>query len=329
MSSPELHHDSQPTPVSELQGTAPEAPSTVAVAEPAGVTAAPQIAAAEPASAPVAPQPAAAEPAGDSASPQTAAAELATEPAAVQEVPRPAPPIQRPAFVSREERDRRKREALSSLKVGEWREGKVTGIAAFGAFVDLGGVDGLVHVSQLGTGGFVERVEDVVQVGLVVRVRVAEVDTERGRVSLSMREPRPAGAPMRDRPTSPGGNAGGGIGGSPSMGPSGPRPAGPRPAAPFGSTPTFMESPPEGRPDRRVRSGGGGGDRPAAPRNDERPRRTDRPARRGRDTDDEDWRTVRGDARNYLSLGDEAEEEPAPQTAEELVARFGRKGSTR
>src|SRR5581483_12261369 len=68
----------------------------------------------------------------------------------------------RPPFVPREERDRRRREALAQLKVGEWREGKVTGIAGFGAFVDLGGVDGLVHVSQLGTGGFVERVEDVV-----------------------------------------------------------------------------------------------------------------------------------------------------------------------
>jgi len=39
----------------------------------------------------------------------------------------------------------------------------------------------------LGSGGYVERVEDVVQVGQVVRVRVAEVDLERGRVSLSMR----------------------------------------------------------------------------------------------------------------------------------------------
>ena len=323
MSSPELHHDSQPIPTAESAGAASEVPSTVAVADPAPAPAASQEAAPEPAG----PAPA--------AEPTTAAALPASQgepaaPATVQDVPRPAPPIQRPAFVSREERDRRKREALSSLKVGEWREGKVTGIAAFGAFVDLGGVDGLVHVSQLGTGGFVERVEDVVQVGLVVRVRVAEVDTERGRVSLSMREPRPAGAPMRDRPSSPGGNAGAaGMGGAPSMAPSGPRPAGPRPAAPFGSTPTFMEAPPEGRPDRRVRSGGGGGDRPAAPRNDERPRRTDRPARRGRDTEDEDWRTVRGDARNYLSLGDDAEEEPAPQTAEELVARFGRKGSTR
>ncbi|HWE64261.1 MAG TPA: S1 RNA-binding domain-containing protein, partial [Chloroflexota bacterium] len=110
----------------------------------------------------------------------------------------------RPPFVPREERDRRRREALAQLTVGEWREGKVTGIAAFGAFVDLGGVDGLVHVSQLGTGGFVERVEDVVQVGQVVRVRVAEVDAERGRVSLSMREPRPAGAPGGARERQPG-----------------------------------------------------------------------------------------------------------------------------
>jgi len=110
----------------------------------------------------------------------------------------PPPPPQRAPYVSREERDRRRREALAGLVIGEWREGKVTGIAAFGAFVDLGGVDGLVHVSQLGTGGYVERVEDVVQVGQVVKVRVAEVESERGRVSLSMREARPTAAPQRD-----------------------------------------------------------------------------------------------------------------------------------
>jgi small subunit ribosomal protein S1 len=233
-----------------------------------------------------------------------------TQPAAVTHeapatgvgAPTPRPAGGRPPFVPREERERRRREALAGLTVGEWREGKVTGIAAFGAFVDLGGVDGLVHVSQLGSGGFVERVEDVVQVGQVVRVRVVEVDADRGRVSLSMREPRPTSAqgPARERPA--------GVA---------PRPPRPPQAAP---TPQFAPETPEGRTDRRFR-----GDRHNQTR-DERPRRER--SRRTRDNnDDEEWRTVRGDARSYYSTGDDVEEEPAPTTAEELVARFGRKNS--
>jgi len=225
--------------------------------------------------------------------------------------PQPAPPARVP-YVSREERERRKREALASLVVGEWREGKVTGIAAFGAFVDLGGVDGLVHVSQLGTGGYVERVEDVVQVGQTVRVRISEVDFDRGRVSLSMREARPAGAaPSSARPDRP----------APLGGPRPARPAGgPAPAPAW--TP---ETPPEHRPDRRSRTPERG---TTFTRDERTPRRPERP-RRGRDSEDQEWRNVRGDARGFYSFSEEEEEEPAPTTAEELVARFGRRESAR
>ena len=104
---------------------------------------------------------------------------------------------QRRPFVPREERDRRRREALDSLTVGEWREGRVTSVVPFGAFVDLGGIDGLVHISQFGAGGYVEKAEDVVQAGQTVRVRIVEIDRERGRVGLSMREPN---APRPSRP---------------------------------------------------------------------------------------------------------------------------------
>jgi len=229
---------------------------------------------------------------------------------AVPHTPPAAPPRQ--PYVSREERDRRRKEAIASLVIGEWREGKVTGIAQFGAFVDLGGVDGLVHVSQLGTGGYVERVEDVVQVGQVVRVRVVDVDLERGRVGLSMREPRATSAPPRDKPAS-----------------AAPRP--PRPAG-VGFPPPITESLPEPRHDRRSRSGGGGGggERPSfGGGRDERPaRRSERP-RRHRENEDEEWRTLRGDPRGYISSGDEPDEEPMPTTAEELVARFGRRGTNR
>jgi predicted RNA-binding protein with RPS1 domain len=255
-------------------------------------------------------------PAAHTESTPTEVKAVAQAPTAAQtapQEPQAAPPARAP-YVSREERDRRRREALTSLVIGEWREGKVTGIAAFGAFVDLGGVDGLVHVSQLGTGGYVERVEDVVQVGQVVRVRVAEVDTDRGRVSLSMREARPTAAPQRDSRPAPA---------------TSPRPA--RPAtsggAPGGFTPSWTpDTAPELRPDRRSRSSGGG-ERHTFANRDERPaKRSERPRRGG---DDEEWRSVRGDPRNYYSFSEEAEDEPAPTTAEELVARFGRKESSR
>ncbi len=216
-------------------------------------------------------------------------------------------PLPRAPYVSREERERRRREALSGLVIGEWREGKVTGIAGFGAFVDLGGVDGLVHVSQLGTGGYVERVEDVVQVGQVVRVRVAEVDMDRGRVSLSMREPRPATPLQRDRPALT-------------------TPRSPRPVGSTGQTTSWTpETTPEQRPDRRFR----GGDRNFTAKNEDRPKRVGERTRRGRDSADEEWRAVRGDPRNYYSYSEDSEEEPAPTTAEELVARFGRKDASK
>jgi len=239
---------------------------------------------------------------------QTTHTEPSPPPAPADEAPpRPAPPVRVP-YISREERDRRRREALAGLVIGDWREGKVTGIAAFGAFVDLGGVDGLVHVSQLGTGGYVERVEDVVQVGQVVKVRVAEVDMDRGRVSLSMREARPSAPSSRpDRP-----------------GPMAPRP--PRPAgAPL--TPAWTpETPPEQRPDRRSRTGP---ERSTSFVKDDRPPRRSERGRKGREQDDQEWRNVRGDARGFYSFSEEETEEPAPTTAEELVARFGRRESNR
>jgi hypothetical protein len=87
--------------------------------------------------------------------------------------------------------------------------------------------------------------------------------------------------------------------------------------------------PPEPRNDRRAR---GGPDRQSQNRGDERQgRRAERSGsgRRPRDYEDEDWRSIRGDPRSFYSSEDEVEEEPAPTTAEELVARFGRRSTTK
>jgi small subunit ribosomal protein S1 len=76
---------------------------------------------------------------------------------------------------------------LEDLKKGEVRKGTVSSIVNFGAFVDLGGVDGLVHVSEL-SWKHVEHPSEVVQVGQEVEVEVLDVDLERDRISLSLKK---------------------------------------------------------------------------------------------------------------------------------------------
>ncbi|MDQ7798947.1 MAG: Tex family protein [Candidatus Edwardsbacteria bacterium] len=77
---------------------------------------------------------------------------------------------------------------ISHLKVGMLMEGVVTNVANFGAFVDIGvHQDGLVHISQLAN-KYVRDPKEVVKVGQKVKVRVLEVDLERKRIALSMKE---------------------------------------------------------------------------------------------------------------------------------------------
>ncbi len=77
---------------------------------------------------------------------------------------------------------------LEDLKAGMVLTGTVRNVADFGAFVDIGvHQDGLVHISQLAD-RFVRNPMEVVAVGDIVKVRVMEVDAERKRISLSMRE---------------------------------------------------------------------------------------------------------------------------------------------
>jgi small subunit ribosomal protein S1 len=79
-----------------------------------------------------------------------------------------------------------RREFLETLQKGEVRKGTVSSIVQFGAFVDLGGVDGLVHVSEL-SWKHIDHPSEVVDVGDEVEVEVLEVDLERERVSLSLK----------------------------------------------------------------------------------------------------------------------------------------------
>ena len=75
---------------------------------------------------------------------------------------------------------------LNNLHKGQVRKGIVSSIVNFGAFVDLGGVDGLVHVSEL-SWKHIEHASEVVEVGQEVTVEILEVDLDRERVSLSLK----------------------------------------------------------------------------------------------------------------------------------------------
>jgi small subunit ribosomal protein S1 len=92
----------------------------------------------------------------------------------------------------RQHRDERRAELLEDLRPGEVRSGIVSSLADFGAFVDLGGADGLVHLSELSWNRSAKP-DDVVQVGQKVEVYVLNVDQERKRIALSLKrlEPEP------------------------------------------------------------------------------------------------------------------------------------------
>ena len=87
-------------------------------------------------------------------------------------------------------RDRQKARLIEELTLGEIRRGKVTGISSFGAFVDLGGADGLIHISELSWDS-VEKPEDVVQLGQELDVYVLRVDAEDKKIALSLRRLQP------------------------------------------------------------------------------------------------------------------------------------------
>jgi small subunit ribosomal protein S1 len=93
--------------------------------------------------------------------------------------------LSRRAFLEESQSEGRKT-FLQNLQKGERRKGTVSSIVNFGAFVDLGGVDGLVHVSEL-SWKHVDHPQEVVAVGQEVEVEVLDVDLERERVSLSLK----------------------------------------------------------------------------------------------------------------------------------------------
>lgn len=74
------------------------------------------------------------------------------------------------------------------FQVGQIIEGKVTGLKPFGAFVALDETtQGLVHISHI-THGYLENINDAIKVGDIVKVKIIAIDTEKGKISLSIKE---------------------------------------------------------------------------------------------------------------------------------------------
>jgi len=88
---------------------------------------------------------------------------------------------------AREAREALKQRLIQELKPGEIRTGHVISLADFGAFVDIGGADGLVHLSEI-SWKRLSHPSEMLKVGQKVQVKVLGVDPERKRISLSMRE---------------------------------------------------------------------------------------------------------------------------------------------
>lgn len=92
--------------------------------------------------------------------------------------------------VAAQERAAQLAEAFEKLSVGEVVEGKVARLTDFGAFVDLGGVDGLVHISEI-SHDRVKNPADVLTKGETVNVKILALDAEKGRISLSIKATQP------------------------------------------------------------------------------------------------------------------------------------------
>jgi small subunit ribosomal protein S1 len=87
-------------------------------------------------------------------------------------------------------RDESRIKRISELNPGEILEGKVKSLVSYGAFVDLNGIDGLLHIADIDWGR-VNKVEDFVKVNSTLKVMVLQVDKEKGKVSLGMKQLTP------------------------------------------------------------------------------------------------------------------------------------------
>jgi small subunit ribosomal protein S1 len=86
-----------------------------------------------------------------------------------------------------EEREKKRHETLSTLEAGQIRAGVVKNIVQYGAYIDLGGIDGLLHITDMAWGR-VSHPSEVVQIGQTIDVKVLSIDKENGKISLGLKQ---------------------------------------------------------------------------------------------------------------------------------------------
>ena len=89
--------------------------------------------------------------------------------------------------LAQKEIDEKRKAVFDTINVGDRIDGTVSRIVDFGAFVDLGGVDGLIHISEM-SWGRIKKVSDVLKEGDKVKVTVLDVNSEKGKISLSLKD---------------------------------------------------------------------------------------------------------------------------------------------
>ena len=94
--------------------------------------------------------------------------------------------LSRKAIIEDERKEQRK-EILENIEIGQVRDGIITSIADFGAFVDVDGIDGLIHISEL-SWNHVKHPSEVVKVGQEVNVEILDIDFEKQRLSLGLKQ---------------------------------------------------------------------------------------------------------------------------------------------
>ncbi|MCE5328793.1 30S ribosomal protein S1 [bacterium] len=94
--------------------------------------------------------------------------------------------LSRKAIIEDERKEQRK-EVLDNIEIGQIRTGAITSIADFGAFVDVDGIDGLIHISEL-SWNHVKHPSEVVKVGQEVNVEILDIDYEKQRLSLGLKQ---------------------------------------------------------------------------------------------------------------------------------------------
>jgi small subunit ribosomal protein S1 len=92
--------------------------------------------------------------------------------------------------VLQQERAAKKKELIETLKVGDILNGRIVGVSTFGAFVDIGGADGLIHISELSWDP-VSSPADIVTIGSELKVYVVKIDKENLKIALSLKRLTP------------------------------------------------------------------------------------------------------------------------------------------